>query len=429
MKRKLKLIVPIALALVMAVALVITGCPAAPVPVDEVPVDEVPVAPEVPERVTVYDPPWPAGPMPLGRTRLYPGCRETEPREPLAPLAPDYEKTTWHLRLQSGVGGGSTVEIVAPLGDDVAWMSGGRVIIDSYASCELVPDEEIMDAIGKGTIDMGCTGIDYCTEPCIAFCMGWLPWVQEGGYDHECLFWMGWREIYQQAFNDVNSHYLYAATWDPGYLLTSKPINHLSDFEGMKLIGTEGQMGLLERFGAVPTYIPPEEYYLAISTGVMDGVSWMGARDGYHMGMHECSPYILTPEMTNPMYGFININLDVWNSMPSDIQGILTIAAHRWGLTNRTLYLADDLYYREKGNFITTALPDDEFKELFAECVKYWDEKGDVCPYCREGMDILIAWNLVKGRITEDMVPQRWLDRFPHGYDWTAHGFWIGTGR
>ena len=155
----------------------------------------------------------------------------------------------------------------------------------------------------------------------------------------------------------------------PGHFNTStKQVRTLEDLPGMKFSGTqEAQLKALEKLGATPVFVPITEQYTALDRGVVDGSAeaWHGAVAFRYMeltkyrtavGLYDAAPMIV-------------MNLDVWNSLPPDIQQLIDETSGLKGsLKAGTMFDAVEVdslemirnYDKEKGNPEVYYLPEEE---------------------------------------------------------------------
>jgi TRAP-type C4-dicarboxylate transport system substrate-binding protein len=114
--------------------------------------------------------------------------------------------------------------------------------------------------------------------------------------------------------------------------LSKKPLRTMADFQGMTVRGMPGPYfsRLMEEAGATNnSALPVVDVYEALMRGVVDAVMLV-PQDFEALKYYELAKYVSLP------VGCIvaltcNINLDVWNSLPSKTQKALTKAATEWG--------------------------------------------------------------------------------------------------
>jgi TRAP-type C4-dicarboxylate transport system substrate-binding protein len=127
---------------------------------------------------------------------------------------------------------------------------------------------------------------------------------------------------YLQDAEFKNVKVLWTAQIAPTQLQTNKKqIKTLEDFKGMKLTCTSQiSVRALELLGATPVVVPIVETYTALERGMVDGVAqnWLTART---WKLVEVTKYRTTCSLWT-YTTLVAMNLNSWNSLPSDIKGI-----------------------------------------------------------------------------------------------------------
>jgi len=122
----------------------------------------------------------------------------------------------------------------------------------------------------------------------------------------------------QQQFAD--NHVLLTWTSNPYFLITSeKQVKALDDFEGTKIRLTGGPPTELGKMlGISPVMVGMPDTYSNLQKGVMDGmmIPWEAI---YSFRQYEVVKYY-TYFPSYVVYFTQAVNLDVWNSLPSDVQ-------------------------------------------------------------------------------------------------------------
>lgn len=140
-------------------------------------------------------------------------------------------------------------------------------------------------------------------------------------------------EAYRAEFETQGVHPLYFAPVSTSILGTKESATAYSDLEGLSVRGTARMLTALEIAKANPSAIPVSEIYESIDNGVID--AWSST--GLDSALTEWNLGEVTGHMTDTNSGsFINvmaiINDEVWQSLPEDIQTIMTEASDEvWG--------------------------------------------------------------------------------------------------
>lgn len=93
------------------------------------------------------------------------------------------------------------------------------------------------------------------------------------------------------------------------------------DFQGFKVRGTPPVHPMIKAMGGTPVVLPPAEIYSALDKGVIDCATWpMLGAVGFKW--YEVAKIFVRPS-TGAVTHLIGINLDKWNSLPSETQETL----------------------------------------------------------------------------------------------------------
>jgi TRAP-type C4-dicarboxylate transport system substrate-binding protein len=125
-----------------------------------------------------------------------------------------------------------------------------------------------------------------------------------------------------EAWTAQNQHFLGASMLDTYHLMTNFPVDSVDDLRGRKILAPGPTAAWLEGTGAVPVDGGLTTYYTQISTGVADGVlTILTGAAPYRI--HEVAPHITLFGVGSQVMGGMSINLDTWNALPGDVQGVL----------------------------------------------------------------------------------------------------------
>ncbi|TQL46762.1 TRAP-type C4-dicarboxylate transport system substrate-binding protein [Homoserinimonas aerilata] len=138
---------------------------------------------------------------------------------------------------------------------------------------------------------------------------------------------------YAAEFEAEGIHALYFAPVTTSILGTKTAVDSYAELKGLSVRSTARMLKASEIAGSNPSAIPVSEIYESIENGVID--AWSAT--GLESAITEWNLGEVTPYMTDTQSGsFINvmaiINAEVWNTMPADIQKIMTEASDTvWG--------------------------------------------------------------------------------------------------
>ncbi|GAA6206810.1 hypothetical protein NBRC116601_01030 [Cognatishimia sp. WU-CL00825] len=126
-----------------------------------------------------------------------------------------------------------------------------------------------------------------------------------------------------EQWDSYNQRFLGAMADGSYHLITKEPINSIEDLNGMKLLAAGAVANWLHGTGAIAVDAAFPEFYNNISTGIADGAV-MTTNGMFPFKIHEVAPYITLVDMGGPITGALTINNDTWDSLPGDVQDVLT---------------------------------------------------------------------------------------------------------
>jgi len=263
--------------------------------------------------------------------------------------------------------------------------SNNQIKIQIFTSGSLTPAPQIYDGVVKGISDFGLSVFSYTA--------GRFPVVSAIdnplGYPNAYVATRAINELSlkfkPKELSDVHVCYLFAH--GPGLLHTAqKPVYSVDDVKGLKIRSTGTSQLIVRALGGVPVALSQGESYDALRKNIVDGTLVpIEALEGFKQA--EVLKYTtLTYSATYSIGFFVVMNLDKWNSLPKDLQQIITDVSKEYEEITAKAWQDSDESGRKfalsKGHkFIE--LSDTEsarFKEavklVLAEYVKKANEKG-----------------------------------------------------
>jgi TRAP-type C4-dicarboxylate transport system substrate-binding protein len=162
----------------------------------------------------------------------------------------------------------------------------------------------------------------------------------------------------------------FTPTVSQGLMFRTKKVTVLNDFKGLKIRAPGGFMlPMLKAFGATPVSFPASEVYMALDRRVIDGLT-TSPDSASQNKLHEVIKYWLDL----PIYGgdqFVLMNLDLWNSLPSDIKVIiqeLNAQAYYEKLDMNSLELINIMETVRKAGVTVYKIPPDEEEKWRMAC-------------------------------------------------------------
>ncbi|MGH8701687.1 MAG: TRAP transporter substrate-binding protein [Burkholderiales bacterium] len=206
----------------------------------------------------------------------------------------------------------------------------GRFILQATAAGEIVPPQQVFDAVQNGNVECGhvLSSFFFGKNPAFGFDAGMpfglnarqqLAWMYGGG-GLEAL-----REVFAK-FNIVQFPAGNVGVQMGGWY--RKEINTVADLQGLKFrIGGVGG-AILAKLGAVPQQIAPGEIYTSLEKGLIDGAEWIGPYDDEKLGFHKVAKYYYTPGWwEGSAQVTLLVNQKAWEALPNAYKAAVESAA------------------------------------------------------------------------------------------------------
>jgi len=124
---------------------------------------------------------------------------------------------------------------------------------------------------------------------------------------------------------------MYLMAHPPGSIVTAKkPVKTLEDLKGLRIRCTGLSAKIVEAFGATPVAMPKGDQYDALLKGVVDGTTAsVNELKGWRLA--EVAQYTaFYPRVGYVTAMFVSMNKKKWDSLPSDVQKIITEINEEW---------------------------------------------------------------------------------------------------
>ena len=293
--------------------------------------------------------------------------------------------------------------------DAVREMSDGRLDITLYPGGELVPSMEIVDALAQDVIEMAYSSSPYYTglDPALALDgSGLPPYLWRGPVDMlELLEYWGLGDIMGTAYAGLGVHLVKQVLCENAHTWSKYPLNSVEDLKGHKLRLWGGYVSdTFVKLGAAPAFIPHEEVYTALATGVIDG-SGTGAGKFLSLALYEHCPYIYQPPLLAPASTVLLASQNSWDALPDDLKEIVNVAAYALGIKWHVDALVDEgqniwsTEAQEKLGITVMTWSDDDLKAFAAAALSCLPDLAAKSPQCAEGARIIEDFLKFKGYV------------------------------
>jgi len=206
--------------------------------------------------------------------------------------------------------------------------TNGRVKITVFPGGTLTEANQCYDGVVQGISDIGMSVFAYTRGRFPVMEATDLPLGYPGGIVATRVVNEFYRQVQPNELSDVKLLYLHAH--GPGLLHTKKPVRILDDLKKMKIRSTGLSAKVVEALGGVPVAMPQGGTYEALQKGVVEGTfSPIEVLKGWRQAeVIKYTTECFTVGYTTCM--FVVMNLDKWNSLPSDIRGIFEDVSSEW---------------------------------------------------------------------------------------------------
>jgi TRAP-type mannitol/chloroaromatic compound transport system substrate-binding protein len=308
------------------------------------------------------------------------------------------QNRTFRLKLQSnwtGIGIESQDRATGLFVERVKRMSGGRIEITNFNAEVLLGIGETFRGVGSGVADLAVTSSIYHRGIVpIGEYLWAVPFFPVTNLEfYEYIYQnMGIKEIWQEAYRPHNvAHLTYMVSDEWGAMVSTRPVSKFADFRGMKVRAFGIWADWLAHNGASIVTVPGGEVYTAMQTRILDAAAF-GSPDAWAgMKMHEVAKFYINPSVAPYDIVEVIMNLRTFNSMPADLQEVLTSAARVFNAELAALTIATDARGRKRlaeGGMQTIMIPDAELIQAADWCWnRFLGVRGKV-PFADRVIDI-----------------------------------------
>lgn len=217
--------------------------------------------------------------------------------------------------------------------DNVARMSGGRMVIDVQPSGAIVGAFEVLDAADSGIVEMAHSWSGYWLgrHPAAPFFASipmsleapmYMAWFYDGGGIEL------WNRLYQEEMG-LNVIVLPVAVYHPEtFAWSNRAIRTIDDFRGLRFRTVGWWADILREAGVAVVSLPAAELYPSLERGVIDAVEFSTPWSDRTLAFYEVTRYFTGPGMHQPaIVNELIINRSAWEALPDDLKAIIEVAA------------------------------------------------------------------------------------------------------
>jgi len=211
----------------------------------------------------------------------------------------------------------------------VGELTDGHFTIRPYPAGELVPGNQVLDAVQSGTVQCGQSASYYYTGKNEAF--GFDTGLPFGLSTRQQMAWLYHggglallRDVFAE-FNIINFPAGSTGVQMGGWF--RREINSVADLRGLKMRipGLGGEV--MSRMGVTVQLLTGAEVYMALERGVIDAVEWVGPYDDEKLGFHKICKNYYYPGWWEPGAVVSNyVNRDAWEKLPAAYKAAVEVA-------------------------------------------------------------------------------------------------------
>lgn len=283
--------------------------------------------------------------------------------------------------------------------------SEAAIAIQVLPTGSVVQYNETLDAISTGILTGHITDPSYFAGKDPAFALiGNMVGAWSGPEQmRQFLEEGGGYEIYRELLAQYNLYLVDATTTGVEALVSKVPIQGVEDLQGVKLRAPEGLVNdVFAAAGATPVNLPGSEVYTALQQGVIDAADYTVFSTNQGLGFHEFARYPLYPGFHSMPMMEIGINLDVWESLPENLQQCLHTEADKFSqkLVSELHALDEQAAEEARAEGVEVIdWPEEERKKFREIAQKQWAEWAERSDIAQKWYDAVTAWLQEQGAL------------------------------
>jgi TRAP-type C4-dicarboxylate transport system substrate-binding protein len=213
--------------------------------------------------------------------------------------------------------------------DEIKKRTNGKVIVEYYPGQTLTKARQVYDGVVTGLSDVGMALFAYTRGRFPVMEAVDLPLGYKSGAGATRVVNDVYNQFKPKELSDTRVMYLHAH--GAGLLHTKgKAVRTMEDFKGMKLRGHGTSALVIQALGGTPVSLPMPELYQSLQKGIVHGALYpIEVNKGWRMG--EVTDYLtMSTSIAYTSSFYVVMNKEKWNSIPADLQQIITQINREW---------------------------------------------------------------------------------------------------
>ena len=275
---------------------------------------------------------------------------------------------TWRLQSVAGAGTTEYKNLVERFAKEVNQRTGGRIEIKTFPAGMLMSSATVVDAVSKGTLDVGHTYLVYFSgkEPALKAVNEWPAEVNAlQGYNW--FYEGGGAALMRKIVARHNMHFLGVSPLLGEQIWSKKPIKGVEDLKGLKVRAAGLAADGFAKLGASVVALPGEEVYTALQRGVVDAVEFTTMPVNYGLGLQEVAKFISVPSYSGGGTSDWIVSQAAWNKVPADLKPKIEEALKVASMDYNTSAVAEEkelMVKLEKSGVTLVKWPDSEMRKM-----------------------------------------------------------------
>lgn len=257
---------------------------------------------------------------------LMPGCSSSTGEEGNG----EPEAKTYNFKVAHFFGASHEMHTVAVEGwmEAIETATDGQVTFTAYPGETLLKATETYDGLESGVTDLGLAPFGYSRGRFPVCELFDLAGIDYANGEVASKVAMDVINEYQPKELDNMKMFMVIST-GPGHLYTKKPVKTLEDLQALKIRVTGLSTKTMETMGVTPVALSMSETYEALQRGLADGCLADGnVLEGWNMA--DVVDYITYCPFLYTSGFYFGMNMDVWNSLPADLQATIQEASDKF---------------------------------------------------------------------------------------------------
>jgi len=249
------------------------------------------------------------------------------------------------LKMQTFLGAGaSTTKAFEQMAADLKAATNGEVAITVLPGRAVVGATETIDAIQNGLLDGQYTAPTYFAgkDPAMSALGDTLAAYPDSATRDRWFTEGGGLELARALYAKHGLYFVCPIYWPPEQIPSTKPINSVADFEGLKMRAPGGMpSALLSKAGASLVKMGVGESVTAMETGVLDATDLANIGLNVALGMYNKAKYSILARHSMAVTE-VSVSQEKWDGLSADAKAKFEAACQDMSATLKTTLTAED---------------------------------------------------------------------------------------